>query len=84
MREDDEGTFPISLRVSRCANGETYEYQLIIGPEKVGQPVFLTGNPTAGQRRHALMIALPVLLASIGLHEGEEEGSLRPSSSENF
>ncbi len=59
------GENAISLRVGPCANGETYEYNLTIGGERVGKPVFLTGNPTAGQKRHALMIAL-------GLHEGGE------------
>lgn len=61
---DDEGTFPLSLKVTRCANGETYEYRLMIGDEYVGQSVFLTGNPTPGRKRHALFIML-------GKHEGE-------------
>lgn len=63
----DEGTFAVSLKVSRCANGQTYEYNLIIGGERVGKPIFLSGNPTPGQKRHALMIAL-------GLHEGGNRG----------
>lgn len=54
----DEGTFSVSMKVMRCANGETYEYALMIGGERVGQPTFLGGNPTPGRKRHALMILL--------------------------
>lgn len=55
----------IELFVMTCANGETHEYQLMIGGTRVGGPVYLTGTPTAGRRRHALMILL-------GQHEGGE------------
>jgi hypothetical protein len=63
MAETREGLFAVGLSVRRCANGETHEYQLVIGDEKVGKPVWLTGSPTPGRRRHALMV-------SLGLHEG--------------
>lgn len=63
--DEDEGGFPISLQVSRCANGETYEYILAIGGKPVGEPTWLTGTPTPGRKRHAMMILL-------GLHQGGE------------
>lgn len=58
-------TLPIELKVLECANGETYEYVLLIGGERAGEPVWLTGNPTPGRKRHALFILL-------GLHQGGE------------
>lgn len=51
---ENEGVFVVSLRVAACANGETYEYQLQIGGERVGPPMFATGIPTSERKRRAL------------------------------
>lgn len=52
------GEFPLSLRVTACANGETFEYRLYIGTEQAGNSLFLSGKPTAERKRHALTMIL--------------------------
>lgn len=34
--------FPISVKVSECANGETHEYRLMVGDVQAGPSVFQT------------------------------------------
>ena len=44
MKPAGEEATPLTLKVTPCANGETYEYRLLVGREQIGSSVFLLGK----------------------------------------
>ena len=46
---------PLVLKITVCANGETFEYRLFAGEAQVGRSVFLTGRDRAQEALAAIL-----------------------------